>query len=45
MLPLHVAGNKPSATDVTKDAEEEGWALFSGISGMSPVQRTLTGQS
>ena len=45
MLPLRVAGNKLSATDVTKDAEEEGWALFSGISGMSPIQRTLTGQS
>jgi len=31
---LHGAGNKPSSTDVTKDAEEEGWAFFSGISGM-----------
>ena len=37
---LHVAGNKPSATDVTKDAEEEGWAFFSGISGMSHVPCT-----
>ncbi len=42
---LHVAGNKPSATDVTKDAEEEGWAFLSGISGMSYTQCTFTGQS
>ncbi len=42
---LHGAGNKPSATDVTKDAEEEGWAFLSGISGMSHIQCTFTGQS
>ena len=31
---LPYAGNKPSAADVTKDAEEEGWSLFSGVAGM-----------
>lgn len=28
-----LAGNKPGAADVSKDAEEEGWAFLSGIAG------------
>ena len=31
---LPFAGNRPSAADVSKDAEEEGWSLLGGVAGM-----------
>lgn len=41
---LH-AGNKPSAADVTKDAEEEGWSLINSVAGMQSKAAYIKGKN